>query len=136
MPGMGDFRRTHACLDSLLQFITFSLFPSTARKTEFKFLHLWLRTNYFALEKKLDCGSFAASSNWKGVAVFPKHPLNSARTVFLQEEPSSMDTTKRKTLKMQNFDTNLQRITLPYGADTTLLQKCTHSLAFFSPCNS
>lgn len=128
MPGMGDFRRTHTCLNSLLQFVKFSPFPSSARKTELvfkllahidiyiflttagswclcvlssiqisqhsKFLQLWLRKNYFALEKKLDRGSLQLLPTRKGVAVLPK--TSSARTGFFQDDLSSVDITKKK----------------------------------------
>lgn len=83
---------------------------------------LWQLCSFLQLEKEL--------------LSFQRHPPSSSRTGFLQEELSSIDTTKRKILKMHNFDTNLQRITPPHGAVTTLLQKHTHSLAFSSPRNS
>lgn len=39
--GMGDFRRTRRCLDSLLQLAKFRPFPSTARKTELVFTYTY-----------------------------------------------------------------------------------------------
>lgn len=71
-----------------------------------KFLHLWFRKNWFALERKLDCVSFRASSSWKRICF--------ARTVFLQVELSSFTTklqvtTKLKVLEMWNLNLKLSK---------------------------
>lgn len=135
VPGMGAFRRTHTCIDNLLKLVKFSPFPLalTERLNQClchiyifsqlqvpgayllssihisqlsKFLQLWLRKNYFAPESQT-VASFQLPPTGKELLSSQRHPPNSARTVFLQEELSSTDTTKRKILKMQNFNTNL-----------------------------
>lgn len=66
MPGMGDFRRTHTCLNSLLQFVKFSPFPSSARKTElvFKLLaHIDIYIFFSQLQVPGVCACFQASKS-------------------------------------------------------------------------